>query len=106
MTSQIGEFTMPTESEETNESSNVDESRSENPDAVDLDYASARSPAVPISNAPPGRLDWAVIGVRLVALWCFFAAIPGFFLLAVIFTDSREMTLTYRMLMILPYCAY
>src|SRR6478672_7219057 len=100
---------MSVESEEPTNSSSDQDSETENPDAVNLEYASGASPAISVSNAPAGRLDWAVIGVRLTALWCLFSAIPGIFLLPIVFTESRgirSVPLTYRMVTVLPYVAY
>jgi hypothetical protein len=100
---------MPTESEEPTSASSAQDAETETPAAVDLDYASGAAPAISVSNAPPGRLDWAVIGVRLTALWCLFSAIPGIFLLPVVFSESRgvrSVPFTYRMATVLPYLAY
>jgi hypothetical protein len=95
---------MPTEPAETTDERDDQDPPTGDSEATDLEYANA-APVV-VSNAPAGRLDWAVICIRLGALWCFFSTIPAVFAIPLLFDDSRVFSWSDRAITLAPYAIF
>ena len=70
-----------------------------------IGYAGPTPPGPPpeVPNAPAGRIDWAVIAVRLAAVWCFYSAVPLLYSLPLLFAGSDGFPWSYRLSVFVPH---
>lgn len=55
-----------------------------------------------VPNAPPGRVDWAVIAVRLAAIWCLANGLPLVLGLPLLFAGDDALPWSYRLSTLAP----
>jgi hypothetical protein len=72
-----------------------------------LDYSSPGPAHASVANAPAGRLDWAVIAIRMLALYCWvLSVVPALMMIPVLVEENRFLSVGDRLRAFAPYAIY